>query len=149
MSVAQPTALQRYVQVLELQKQQAHTAVQQAQARLQATQARVAHLQHMGLTAGLKKTAGNVALYANAAGFRSGLIEMVAQCRDLCGVQQLEAQQALQQAQAAARRHGSMDHVVQQVHSAARQAQARQAQKVMDEMAGQAWMRQYRTARQT
>lgn len=139
-------AMDRYVQVLDLRAQQALADFGQAQARLARTQTQLERLKTMGLTSGLKNSAGNVALYANAAGFRSGLMDMAEQCRDACSVQQLECDQARQQLQQAERRLGSMDSVLQAARAQADQVQARQAQKVMDEMAGQAWLRQRQAA---
>jgi flagellar export protein FliJ len=135
-------AMTRYVDVLDQRVQHTKAETGQAQARLRNTQKQLARLKSMGLTAELKKTTGNVALHVNAAGFRSGLMEMAEQCRDACGVQQLEWAQAQHQMQHAMRRHSSMQSVLSRTQAQLVQSQNRQAQKVMDEMAGQAWMRQ-------
>lgn len=141
MSATGHTTMHKYVQVLELRAQQAQTEAAHAQLRLQRTHQQLERLQQLGQTAELKKTATSVALYANAAGFRSGVVEMVAQCRDACSVQQLELEQAQMHVQQTMKRHASMHGVWLQAHEKVEQAQARKAQKSMDEMAAQAWMR--------
>lgn len=133
----------RYVRVLDQRVQQAQAQSGQAQARLLQTQAQLERLKSLGLSAGLKKKLGNVALHANAAGFRYGLMEMAEQCRDACSVQQLEWLQAQSLMQQAMRRHDSMQNVLSRAQANIAQSQIRQAQKVTDEMAGQAWMRQF------
>lgn len=144
MTAQSPHTLVRYVQVLEQKSLQAQADQAQAQAQLLRTQTKLAQLQDMGRGAQLKKSAGNVALYMNAAGFRSSLIDIAQQFKDVCGVQQLELAQAQQRMQHAMRRHESISGVLEQEQLKAAQHQARQAQKVMDEMAGQAWLRQRR-----
>lgn len=139
-------SLGRYVQVLDQRMQTAQQAAAQAQQRLKQTQNQLERLKQLGLSAGVKKTQASVALYANAAGFRLGVMDMAEQCRDACGVQQLEVAQAQQHMHAALQRHESMHSVWLQARVAATQVQARQAQKVMDELAGQAWMRQHRNS---
>lgn len=146
MSTQMPQTLARYVQVLDHQMQQAQAQQAQAQAQLARTQSKLTLLQEMAQSAQLKKSAGNVALYGNAAGFRCSLMDMAQQFRDARGVQQLELAQAQQQMQHALRRHESMSGVLEQAQAQAAQLQARQAQKVMDEMASQAWLRQRQTA---
>lgn len=133
--------MRKYVEVLDLWAQQAQTEAAQAQLRLQRTQQQLARLQQLGLTAQLKKNVAPVALYANAAGFRSGVLEMAHQCRDACGVQQLELRQAQQQVHQAMQRHQSMQSIWQRNQDKLVQEQQRAGQKTMDEMAGQAWMR--------
>lgn len=147
MSAIDTQAMGRYVQVLEQKSQQAQHAATQAQQQLQRSQQQVLRLQQLAASAQLKKSARNVALYANAAGFRSGVLEMAAQCRDVCNVQELEWAQAQQAMQGAMRRHSSMQEVLAQAQHSAAQLQARQTQKTMDDMAVQAWLRQ-RTAAQ-
>lgn len=137
-------AMTCYVEVLDQRLQQAQAETGQAQARLHKTQAQLERLKDMGLTAQLKKTTGNVALYANAAGFRSGLMDMAEQCRDACSVQQLEWVQAQSQMQQAMRRHDSMHSVLSRAQVQLVDSRNRQTQKVMDEMAGQAWLRHQR-----
>ena len=139
-STAQNT-MHKYVQVLEQRSQQAQNDAAHAQVRLQRTQQQLQRLHQLGQTAALKKSTTSVALYANAAGFRSGVLEMVAQCRDACSVQQLELEQAQAHVQQTLKRHASMHGVWLQAHEKGEQARARQAQKSMDEMASQAWMR--------
>ena len=131
----------RYVQVLGQRAEQAQQAAVQAQQQLLRSQQQVQRLQDLAASAQLKKSAGNVALYANAAGFRSEVLEMAAQCRDACNVQALEWAQAQQAMQGAMRRHASMQEVLAQAQQQAAQQQARQAQKTMDDMAVQAWLR--------
>lgn len=137
-------AMGRYVQVLEQQVQQAQTQSTRAHQRLQQTQSQMTKLEQLRQTAILKNSVGNVALYANAAVFRSGLMEMAEQFRDACNVQQMELEQARQQWQQRMRRQESMAGVLQQMQEQAVQERARQDRKVMDELAGQAWMRQRR-----
>lgn len=142
MSAAMDTqTMGRYVQVLEQRAQQAQHVAVQAQQQLQRSQQQVLRLQNLAASAQLKKSARNVALYANAAGFRSGVLEMAAQCRDACNVQEIEWAQAQQAMQGAMRRHSSMQEVLAQAQHSAAQLQARQAQKTMDDMAVQAWLR--------
>lgn len=142
MSESSPQTLGRYVAVLDQQRQQAQAELGHAQAQLTRTQSKLELLQEMGRTAQLKKTAANVALYQNAAGFRSNLMDVAQQFRDARGVQQLELAQAQQRTQHAMRRHESMSSVLEQKQLAVLQMQHRQAQKSMDEMAGQSWWRQ-------
>lgn len=149
MSHLQTKTLGRYVTVLDHQLQQAQVKQAHAQAQLGRTQSKLALLQEMGRTAQLKKTDANVALYLNAAGFRSNLIDVAQQFRDVSGVQQLELAQAQQHVQHAMRRHGSMCSVLDQAQLAVLQAQRRNAQKSMDEMAAQSWWRQRRVAAET
>lgn len=136
-------AMTRYVDVLDQRVQQAQAETGQAHARLHQTQAQLERLKHIGLTAELKKTSGSVALHANAAGFRSGLMEMAEQCRDACSVQQLEWAKAQRQMLQAMRRHDSMHSVLSRAQAQLAESRNRRAQKVMDEMAGQAWWRQH------
>lgn len=142
MTARAPKTLARYVQVLDHKVQQAQADQAQAKTQLARTQNKLSLLQEMTQTAQLKKSAANVALYVNAAGFRSSLMDMAQQFRDVRGVQQLELTQAQHRMQHAMRRHESMSGVLEQAHVQAAQQQTRQAQKVMDEMASQAWMRQ-------
>jgi flagellar biosynthesis chaperone FliJ len=142
MSESSAKTLGRYVAVLDQQRQQAQAEQGRAQAQLARTQSKLELLQEMGRTAQLKKTAANVALYQNAAGFRSNLLDVAQQFRDARGVQQLELAQAQQRTQYAMRRHESMSSVLEQKQLAVLQMQHRQAQKSMDEMAGQSWWRQ-------
>ena len=76
MSGQDSKALRSYVQVLDLRAQQAQTQALQAKQAVEQTRAQLQRLQHLAQTSALKNSAGNVALYANAAGFRSGLMEM-------------------------------------------------------------------------
>lgn len=149
MSQLPTQTLGRYVSVLDHQLQQAQAQQAHAQAQLARTQSKLALLQEMGHTAQLKKTNANVALYVNAAGFRSNLMDVAQQFRDVSGVQQLELAQAQQQVLHAMRRHESMCSVLGQAQLAVSQAQGRLAQKSMDEMASQSWWRQRRAAAQT
>ena len=146
MTVQTPRTLARYVEVLDHQVQQAQVQQAQAQEQLKRTQTKLALLKEMAQTSQLKKPVGNVALYVNAAVFRSSLTDMAQQFRDARGVQQLELAQAQQRMQHAVRRHESMSGVLQQAQARAVQHQMRQAQKAMDEMAGQAWLRQRQAA---
>jgi flagellar biosynthesis chaperone FliJ len=142
MSESSPQTLGRYVAVLDQQRQQAQAELGHAQAQLARTQSKLELLQEMGRTAQLKKTAANVALYQNAAGFRSNLMDVAQQFRDARGVQQLELAQAQQHTQHAMRRHESMSSVLEHKQLAVLHMQHRQAQKSMDEMASQSWWRQ-------
>lgn len=142
MSASHTSALTRYVQVLDLQSQQAQAQLGAAQAALLRTQAHLQKLETLGAQAQLKKTSANVALYANAAGFRSSLMDVAQQFRDAHGVQQLALAQAKQQMQQAMRRQTSISSVLEQQKTEAALAQSRQSQKRMDELAGQAWQRQ-------
>lgn len=144
MSHLQAKTLGRYVEVLDHQLQQAQAQQAHAQAQLARTQSKLALLQEMGRTSQLKKTNANVALYLNAAGFRSSLMDVAQQFRDVSGVQQLELAQAQQHVQQAMRRHESMCSVLDQAQLEVLQAQSRHAQKSMDEMASQSWWRQRR-----
>ncbi len=146
MSGQDSKALRSYVQVLDLRAQQAQTQALQAKQAVEQTRSQLQRLQHLAQTSALKNSAGNVALYANAAGFRSGLMEMAQQFRDAYGVQQLQSQQAQQQMQKALLRHESMQCVLEARLKQASAEQARKAQKSMDELAGQAWMRQARAS---
>lgn len=146
MTAQAPKTLERYVQVLDQKVQQAQAHQAQAHTQLLRTQAKLTQLQDIGQRAQLKKSVRNVALYGNAAGFRSSVMDMVQQFRDVSGVQQLELAQAQQRMQQAMRCHESMAGVLEQTQSRLLQHQARQAQKVMDEMASQAWLRQRRAA---
>lgn len=137
-------ALSRYVAVLDQRAQQSTVAAGQAQALLAKTQLQLERLHSMAHSAGVKKLHGNVALYANAAGFRSGLMDMAGQCKDVCGVQQLEYAQARSRMQAALRQHDSMQSVLERARTDMTQEAQRKAQKTMDELAGQAWQRQAR-----
>ena len=141
MSVPVP-ALAQFVEVLDQRSQQSQAQASQARARLEQTRGQLERLRGMARSAGVKKLHGSVALYANAAGFRSGLLDMAEQYRDTLGVQQLEYAQAQAQMQAASRRHGGMQTVLQQVRTDMAVMQQRQEQKRMDELAGQAWLRQ-------
>lgn len=136
-------ALSQYVGVLDQRAQQSMVVTGQAQAQLARTQVQLQRLKSMAEDAGLKKLHGNVALYANAAVFRSGLLDMVEQCRDACGVQQLEYAQAQARMHVAMRKHGSMDSVLHRVRTDMELQAKRQEQKSMDELAGQAWHRQH------
>lgn len=142
MSQTSTQALARYVEVLDLRTKQAQTHATAAQAALQRTQQHLAKLDALREAAQLKKTASNVALYANAAGFRSNLMDVAAQFSDTYGVQQLELTAAQQQVQQSLRRHASVGSVLAQAQAQAAQTQSRKAQKSMDELAGQAWLRQ-------
>ena len=135
-------ALAQYVHVLDQRAQQSLAQTSQARTRLDHTQTQLERLRNMARSAGVKNLHGSVALYANAAGFRSGLMDMAEQFRDTLGVQQLEYAQAQVQMQAASRRHGGMQTVLQQVRTDMTLMQQRQEQKRMDELAGQAWLRQ-------
>lgn len=137
-------ALTQFVQVLDQRSQQSQAQASQARTRLEQTQRQLERLRHMAGSAGVKKLHGSVALYANAAGFRSGLLDMAEQCRDTLGVQQLEYVQAQAQMQAASRRHGSMQTILERARTDMAVVQQRQEQKRMDELAGQAWQRQLR-----
>ena len=141
MSVPVP-ALTQFVQVLDQRAQQSQLDANLARSRVEQTQRQLERLRSMACTAGVKKLHGSVALYANAAGFRSGLLEMAEQCRDTLGVQQLEHVQAQAQMQAAFRKHGGMQTVLQQVRTDMAVLEQRQEQKRTDELAGQAWLRQ-------
>lgn len=141
MSVPVP-ALAQFVEVLDQRSLQSQAQASQARARLEQTRSQLERLRGMARSAGVKKLHGSVALYANAAGFRSGLLDMAEQYRDTLGVQQLEYAQAQVQMQAASRRHGGMQTVLQQVRTDMTVMQQRQEQKRMDELAGQAWLRQ-------
>ncbi|WP_455555982.1 flagellar FliJ family protein [Comamonas sp.] len=147
MSRLRESGLGRYVDVLKVRAEQAHTDAIKAELALQQTRKQMDRLQQMAQTSALKNSAANVALYANAAGFRSGLMEMAQQFKDAYGVQQLQMQQAKQHMQQAQLRHESMQCVLDKALSSAALVQSRKAQKVMDEMAGQAWMRQRQAAR--
>lgn len=135
-------ALGQYVSVLEQRVDQAQASAVQAQAALRRTQDQLQRLQAASQAAALKKAAGNVALFSNAAGFRSSVMEIAAHMRDACNVQQLECAQAQRMVQQAMQRHRGVQDVWQQGQRALVQAQARQAQKMTDEMAANAWMRQ-------
>lgn len=138
------TALSRWVQVLDQRAQQNLAETSQARERLEHTRSQLDRLRSMADSAGVKKLHANVALYANAAGFRSGLLDMAEQCRDTFGVQQLEYAQAQAQLQAAVRQHGSMQSVLERARTDLAVQQQRQEQKRMDELAGQTWQRQRR-----
>lgn len=142
MSATANSALARLVHVLDLQTQHAQSQMGAAQVALQRTQTQMAKLEALREEAQLKKTKANVALYANAAGFRSSLMDVAQQFRDAHGVQQLALMQAKQQVQQAMRRQASVSGVLEQQKAAFALAQSRQAQKRMDELAGQAWQRQ-------
>lgn len=146
MSQLKAKTLGRYVAVLDHQVQQAQAEKLHVQAQLVRTQSKLALLQEMGRTAQLKKTDVNVALYLNAAGFRSNLMDVAQQFRDVSGVQQLELTQAQQRMQHAMRRHESMCSVLEQAQLTVLQEQSRQTQKSMDEMASQSWWRHRRAA---
>lgn len=139
--------LTRFVGVLQTRAQQAQTEAMKAQQSLQQTRQQLDRLHLMAQTSGLKNSVANVALYANAAGFRSEVMEMAQQFKDAYGVQQLQAQQAQRHMQQALQRHESMQCVLDKAKSMVAMEQSRKAQKVMDEMAGQAWMRQHQAAR--
>lgn len=146
MTTARDSGLGRYVDVLQARAQQAHTDALKAEQALQQTRQQIQRLQQMAQTSALKNSVANVALYANAAGFRSGLMEMAQQFKDAYGVQQLQTQHAKQLMQQAQLRHESMQCVLDRGLSKVALEQTRKAQKVMDEMAGQAWMRQRQAA---
>lgn len=135
-------AVARYVQVLQQRAQQQQGAAQEARQRLLHLQAQVQRLQDIAGQARLKNSAASVALHANAADFRSGVLELARQCRDAHSVQQLEWARARQQMLAATKRHDNMQHVLQKVQHEKAQEHARKAQKAMDDAATQAWLRQ-------
>ena len=137
-------ALAQYVEVLDQRAQQSMAEAARARALLVKTQSQLERLHSMAHSAGVKKLHGNVALYANAAGFRSGLMDMAGQCKDVCGVQQLEYAQASAHMQAALRQHDSMQSVLERARADMAQLAQRKAQNAMDELAGQAWQRQAR-----
>lgn len=139
-------SLSRYVGVLALRTEQAQLALSQAQAQLSRSKAQLERLQHMETSSQLKKSTANVALYLNAAGFRSSLMEMAQQFRDVCSAQQLDVQHAESHMQSAMRRQESMRSVMCCKQAESLLAQARQEQKSMDELAGQAWLRQNKNA---
>ena len=143
MNVPVPT-LAQYVHVLDQRAQQSLAQTSQARTRLDHTQTQLERLRNMARSAGVKNLHGSVALYANAAGFRSGLMDMAEQFRDTLGVQQLEYVQAQAQMQRAFRQHGSMQTVLERVRTDMAVLQQRQEQKHTDELAGQAWQRQLR-----
>jgi hypothetical protein len=60
------------VHVLDQRAQQSMAQTSQARAPLDHTQTQLERLHSMAHSAGVKNLHGNVALYANAAGFRSG-----------------------------------------------------------------------------
>ena len=137
-------ALSQYVEVLDMRAQQSQQAAGEALRRVEHTKSQMERLKRMAIGAGVKKSHGNVALYVNAAGFRSGLQEMSEQCRDTLGVQQLEYAQAQVHMQAALKQHDSMHFVLTQARNEIALQQQRGEQKRMDELAGQAWLRQRR-----
>lgn len=139
-------SLGRYVDVLAQRTEQAQTALSQAQAQLSRSQAQLERLQHMENSSQLKNSTANVALYLNAAGFRSSLMDMAQQFRDVCSAQQLDVQHAEHHMQSAMRRQESMRSVMCRRQAESLLAQARQGQKSMDELAGQAWLRQSKNA---
>lgn len=135
-------ALSQYVEVLDQRAQQRLAETGQARTLLERTRHQLERLRNMAQSAEVKKLHGSVALYANAAGFRSGLLDMVEQCRDTCEVRQLEYAQTQVALQLAYRQHGSMQSVLEQAQTGIAVQQRRQEQKLMDELAGQAWLRQ-------
>lgn len=145
-AAATGSALSRYADVLGQRALQAQTEAVQAERTMQQTRTQLERLAEMVHTSALKNSVGNVALYVNAAGFRSGLMDVAQQFRDAYGVQQLQAQQAKQLMHQALQRHESMQCVLEQARTQAVLEQSRKAQKMMDELAGQAWMRQRQAA---
>lgn len=141
-------SLSRYVDVLTQRTEQAQQALSQAQAQLHRSKAQLERLQHMENAAQLKNSTANVALYLNAAGFRSSLMDMAQQFKDVCSAQQLDVQHAENHMQSAMRRQESMRSVLCRKQAESLLEQARQGQKSMDELAGQAWLRHRKASAQ-
>lgn len=142
-------AVSRFVDVLQQRAQQQQTLAQQARQQLQRLQTQMQRLHQMGAQAQLKNSTHQVALHANAAGFRSGVWELAQQCRDAHGVQQLECARAQQHMLAATRHYGNMQQVLDKAQAQRAQILARKAQKGMDDAATQAWLRRQQHSRQS
>lgn len=142
MSASPNQAMGRYVQVLDQKVQAAQKQAARLHQQLHQTEVQLERLQAAASQAVLKKPNANVALFANAAGFRSSVLEMAEQMRDAYSVQRMECNQAQQVVHQAMQRHASMDSAWQKQVMLHHSELARREQKRGDEMASQAWQRQ-------
>ena len=142
MSASSHQAMGRYVQVLDQKVQTAQKQAAQLLHQLHQIEAQLQRLQEVASEAVLKKPQANVALFANAAGFRSSVLEMAEQMRDAHSVQRMECKQAQDTVHLAMQKHASMHSVWTQQRTQYQSEQARREQKRGDEMAAQAWQRQ-------
>ena len=137
-------AIERYVKVLDQRAQAAQVQLANKESQLHRAKAQLERLDQTAREAQLKKTAGNVALYANAAGFRSEVWSMAEQMRDAHNVLALECRQVQQLVYTTMQQHGSIESVLKKARAVQASEQGRQGQRATDELASQSWCRQQR-----